>query len=298
LLYWPGTGQDWWDNGNIEITSWVFRSLVALDATDTRLAKVARWLVLNRQGNHWYSTRDTAFALFALTDYLKHTEELNPDFEATVTLNGKTQSRHFGRENLFDPEVEWVFKGKEIKAGNNLLDLTKLGAGNLYYTLIFTQYIGQNELSKLVTGSGLTIERNYYRLITEKDPHTGVITTSPSPNPTTNFRSGESILVRLKIRAPKAFEYFVIEDPLPAGCEGIDPGRLDPWEWDYWFSDREMRDEKAVFFAREIPAGVSTIEYYLRPQIPGDYHALPTQTYAMYNPTLRGSGDESRIRIK
>jgi uncharacterized protein YfaS (alpha-2-macroglobulin family) len=125
-----------------------------------------------------------------------------------------------------------------------------------------------------------------------------VITTSPSPNPIKDFRAGESILVRLIIRAPKDFEYFVIEDPLPAGCEGLEQGRLETWEWDYWFSDREMRDEKAVFFAREITAGVSTIEYYLRPQIPGDYHVMPTQAYSMYNPGLRGSGEENRVRIK
>jgi alpha-2-macroglobulin len=298
LIYWRGQGQDWWDNGNIEITTWAFKSLVALDANDSRLPKVARWLVLNRQGNHWYSTRDTAFALYALTDYLKHTQELNPDFEAQVTLNGKTRSRHFGKENLFDPEVEWVFKGGELKGGDNLLEIAKPGAGSLYYTLSFTQYVGKDEMNKLVTGSGISVERNYYRLINEKDPRTGVITTSPSPNPVRDFPAGESILVRLEIRAPKEFAYFVIEDPLPAGCEGIDQGRLDLWDWNYWFSDREMRDEKAVFFARKIPAGVSTIEYYLRPQIPGDYHVMPTQAYAMYNPDLRGSGEEDRVKIK
>jgi uncharacterized protein YfaS (alpha-2-macroglobulin family) len=89
-----------------------------------------------------------------------------------------------------------------------------------------------------------------------------------------------------------------VEDPLPAGCEVSDQGDLEPWEWDRWWSDMDVRDEKVAFFARRLSASTSTIEYHLRPQIPGDYHVMPTEVYDMYDPSLRGSGGETRVTLR
>jgi uncharacterized protein YfaS (alpha-2-macroglobulin family) len=299
LISWKGMSDEWGKSGEVETTALAFKALFALNPQDPRLFKATRWLVLNREGNHWCSTRDTAFVLYALTDFLKHSQELQPDYMATIRLNGKPLlQRQFTREDIFNPEVEVSVNEKEIRSGDNLLVFDKKGTGNLYYTLIFRQVIGQEELPKLITGAGISVQRDYYRMMSEKNPHSGVIVTSPSPNPTTEFRTGEAILVRLTINTPQAYEYVVIEDPLPAGCEVSERGDLERWEWDWWWSQMEVRDEKVAFFARRLPAGTSTLEYHLTPQIPGEYHALPTDVYSMYNPEIRGSGAETRVRLR
>jgi len=298
LAWWKGR-PGWGRGGDTETTGLALKALLAVNPNDRRLFKVVRWLVLNREGDGWVSTRDTAFILFALTDFLKHSQELTPDYEARLSLNGKTLlERRFTRVDLFAPEVEVKAGGRSLVRGDNLLDITKNGAGNLYYTLILRQFVGQGDLPEIITGAGITIARSYYRMVSARDPRTGVITTSPSPHAVADFRSGESILVRLKIASANQCEYVVVEDPLPAGCEVTERGELEPWEWDRWWSDLTVRDEKVAIFARRLPAGVSTIEYYLRPQIPGDYHVMPTQVYAMYNPDLRGSGAEARVRLR
>jgi hypothetical protein len=298
MLHWQGMG-DWGKAGDTETTAMALKALFALNPSDARMGKIVRWLALNREGNRWVSTRDTAFALFALTDYLKHSQELQPDYQASVTLNGKQLlNRRFTRADIFAPEVEIRVPARSLKQGDNLLAIGKEGAGRLYYTVILTQFVSQGEIKSLVTGAGITVRREYYSMVSAKDPRTGIITTTPSPNSTTEFRSGESILVRLKIYSPKEYSYVVAEDPIPAGCEITERGGLEPWEWDRWWSDMDARDEKMAVFFRNLPAGNSIVEYHLRPQIPGDFHVMPTQVYSMYNPDLHGSGEETRIILR
>ena len=300
LAHWPGASDPWeHGEGDVETTALAFRAVATLVPDDPRLDKVVRWLVLHRNGNCWESTRDTAFVLYAITDRLKRTRELTPDYQVTATLDGRRLlNRRITQADLFHPEIEVTVPRRDLRQGDNLLTLTKAGPGALYYTAIFTQFVGQEDMTDLVTGSGLALDRKYYRLQSGRDPRTRVITTFPSSEPTTDFRSGEPILVRLTIITPKPLEYMVIEDPLPAGCEVQERGDVEPWEWSQWYSDMEVRDEKVAFFARSLPAGKSTLEYHLRPQIPGEYHVMPTTTYDMYAPELRGSGAETRVRIR
>ena len=298
LVFWKG-GEDWGHGGDVETTALAFRALYQLQPNDPRLLRVVRWLVLNREGNHWVSTRDTAFVLFALTDFLKRSRELKPDYQAAVTLNGqRILTRRFTQADLFAPEVEVKMGGKSLRRGRNSLQLSKQGPGNLYYTLIFRQFVGQEDMTKLVTGAGISVSREYYRLESERDRRSGVITTAPAPRPTTSLRSGEAVLVRLAITSPREYEYVIVEDPIPAGCEVAEQGDLEPEEWDHWWSDVDVRDEKVAIFARRLPAGKSSIEYHLRPQIPGDYHVMPTEIYSMYNPDLRGSSAETRVSLR
>ena len=298
LISWKGRAG-WGKGGSVETTAMAFQALYALDPGDPRLLRVVRWLVLNREGNHWVSTRDTAFVLLALTDFLKGSRELQPDYRATVMVNGKVVlGRRFTASDLFAPEVEVRLAAEDLRMGENLVTFTKEGSGNLYYTLILRQFVGREDLAKVITGAGISVDREYHRLQRETDRRTGIITTRPSPRPTADLRSGEPVLVRLTIRAPHEYEYVIVEDPIPAGCEVAERGDLEPWEWDRWWSHMDVRDEKVAVFARRLPAGKSTIEYHLRPLIPGDYHVMPTEVYSMYNPDLRGSGAEHRVKVR
>ena len=52
------------------------------------LPKAALWLMNHRsQGWWWSTTKQTAMVIYGLTDYLKATNELNPNLTATVFVN-------------------------------------------------------------------------------------------------------------------------------------------------------------------------------------------------------------------
>ena len=73
-----------------EATALSLRALSKIKPDSQLLPSVARWLVSNRRNSHyWSSTKDTAFAIFGLIDYLKVSKELSPDYDLEVYLNGE-----------------------------------------------------------------------------------------------------------------------------------------------------------------------------------------------------------------
>jgi uncharacterized protein YfaS (alpha-2-macroglobulin family) len=264
-----------------------FQVVSAVTPDDPRLPKVVRWLVLNRSGNHWDSTRDTAQVLYAITDYLQRTKELAPDYQATITVGGReVLSRRFTTADVFSPELEVKVAAASLRRGDNLVSLRKEGPGTLYYTAIFTQYVTGGDQTDVVSGSGITVERQYFRLRTARDPSTRGTMTFTEAKSTTDLPSGEPILVRLIVNSPREQQYMVVEDPIPAGCEVSDRGDLEPWEWSWWYSDMEV-DEK-VAFARRARRPLHH-RAHLRPQIP----AIPrlADQGVLHDPSLRsGAG--------
>jgi len=63
------------------------------------------------------------------------------------------------------------------------------------------------------------------------------------------------------------------------------------------YSYIEPRDEKAAFFIGYMPQGTRAIRYRMRAEIPGEFHALPTNGYSMYAPDVRCLSDEWRAGI-
>ena len=119
-------------------------------------------------------------------------------------------------------------------------------------------------------------------------------------------RVGETVDVELTIIAPHDLYYVVVEDPLPAGAEAVDTslattsllepepelrrdegGRPFGWWW-RWYSRSEMRDEKVVLFAEQLPAGTYTYRYAFRATQPGTYRVIPTTAREFYFPEVFG----------
>jgi hypothetical protein len=117
--------------------------------------------------------------------------------------------------------------------------------------------------------------------------------------------------------------YLIVEDPFPAGTEGIDAslattsivgeqpeltrtdtlagtGRRNPWGGGYgwwWFSHSELRDEKAVLFATYLPKGTYEYTYSIRASVPGQFRVIPTHAAEMYFPEVFGRGDGGLFKV-
>ena len=109
------------------------------------------------------------------------------------------------------------------------------------------------------------------------------------------------IVVRLKLKGAAA-QRLMIEDPIPAGCEQVE--RVSSLNLDYtannwsdWYSSREFRDEKTVFFINQFD-GEMTFQYAMRVQIPGEFHINPARAELMYNPSVQSNTASARMLIK
>ena len=149
---------------------------------------------------------------------------------------------------------------------------------------------------------GIVLSREYYRL-------------DDSNTPVTQAAQGELLRGRLTVIAPKALHYVVIDDPLPAGLEGVDtslqtsPQGEQPeairWDdinetgWGWWYFDHlEMRDEKLVFSASYLPAGTYVFTYLVRASTPGVYNVIPPTGQEFYFPEVYGRGAGMSFEVK
>jgi alpha-2-macroglobulin len=287
----------WYDvPQDVESTAVVLKAAVAVTPKDPRLGGVVRWLLLRRHGGRWESTRDTAWILFALADYLKATGELNSDYNLTVLLNGK--QLHAEQVSPEDAPREETIIRVPLKdlAEANRVEVRKTGNGTAYYALQVTQQIRAPQFRAESTVPGLSIRREYFRLATRRDAG-GRAVVEAEKNPTGSARIGDRLLVRLRIHSDRPLEYLMLEDPLPAGLEVQDRGEVSYEEWSYWWSHMDVRDDRVTFFMRSLGKGDHVLEYYVRPEMSGTVRTLPAVLSDMYAPETRASTAETRLEV-
>jgi alpha-2-macroglobulin len=294
---WNGLDDEQFD-APVETTAYALMAALKLTPDDERIPKALRWILSVRKLNHWDSTRDTAMILYVMSEYLARSEELQPDFAVSLTHNGRTvETLRFDKSSLFQPEKEFTINSNEIGTGDNTIELTAQGRGVLYYTVELTQYVEVNQNPKARNAAGITVTREYRKFISRWNERSGTARNAVSKSSSTTFRTGDIVRVRLVVDSPRTYERVIVEDYLPAGCEPLDRGRMDPWEWMYWWVDRDVRDERVTFYVERLPKGRSELEYEFRAGVPGTYHAMPALVQAMYQPEVFASGVEHRVTV-
>ena len=306
--FWSGKAWHYnWQDDNVETTAFALKALLAARGDSKIVQQAVHWLIGQKRGSSWLSTKQSAIVIFALVDYLKLSKELQPDYTVTVAMNGSpVHSQQMTKEQLFDKEPSIEIKGDALKSGVNTLRIEKNGQGRLYCTARIRYYSKEENLE--AGAAGFSVRREYFKLVRtpkgdqyvyEKQPFGGTVA------------PGDELFVRVTLSSDGNYEYFMLEDPLPPGVEVVKDERnyriederdyqYDPWYygWRYWWASREVHDEKVAFFARSINAGTYTFTYIVRAQIPGRYHVMPAVGSLMYYPEVRGNSDETMLTIR
>ncbi|MEW6448876.1 MAG: MG2 domain-containing protein [Bacillota bacterium] len=295
-IYWESKTEEYYE-ASTETTALALTAVIKLTPADERTSKIVRWLTRQRRFNHWLSTRDTALVLYALSEYLALTRETNPDFTVTVSCNGEEiKTVRFDKDSLFAPEQEIRVDPGKVRTGENSVAFTVYGRGMLYYTVELKQFLEDSPPG--APRSGITVKREYRKLISRRDDKTGTISLQPAKFAATGFKNGDVVRVRLTVNSPRAYRHLIVEDYLPAGCEAFDRGRMELWEWSYWWVDRDVRDDRVTFYIETLPKGESVLEYEMRAGVPGTYRARPPLVEAMYRPDVAAHGVEQKVSVR
>ncbi|MBI3096887.1 MAG: hypothetical protein HYY93_01375 [Planctomycetes bacterium] len=302
--HWGREGGGWWYwyNDDIETNATILRAYLEVQPANPHVAPLARWLLNNRRGLRWKSTKDTAFAVNALCEYVKATGEINPDMTLTVLLDGKELRKvRVTKENLFAFDNRVILRSDAVGDGPHTLTFRKEGEGTLYYGAYLKYFTLEEDIT--AGGSEISLQRTYTRLIPKKvkkivdEKEVEALDYDRIPlQPGEVLTSGQELEVQIRVKCNEPYEYLVFEDPKPAGCEPVE--LVSGSRWGSLVQNMELRDEKVVFFVGLLPKGEHTIAYKCRAEIPGEFHAMPTQGSAMYAPRVRGTSDETRIRIQ
>jgi len=299
--HWEEAAADYWTmNTDTRSTAIVLAALARL-APDSGLApNVVRWLMVARKEGHWLSTQETAWSLIALTDWMVATGELEADYAYRVSLNqeklseGRVTAADVGETRKLQVKVADLLKDE---ANRLLIERAEpAGQGRLYYSLYLRYFLPVEDVKAL--NRGIIVARQYSPV---EDPERFV----------DGAEVGDVIQVKLTLIAPSSLHYLVVEDPLPAGCEGVDvslkttsvvgqPPELtrvgEDWGW-WWFSNTDMRDEKVVLFATYLPKGTYEYTYLMRASVPGEFLVMPANAYEMYFPEVFGRSDGGKFTV-
>ncbi len=290
---------DFSEVNDTEATALSLKALARINPQSPVMPKAARWLVSSRRNGYWWeSTKQTAFAIFGLTEYLKASQELSPDYAFEVYLNGEQILNHHvtAADAAQAQSVVVKRKGREVGAVNRVR-VVKRGRGMLYFSSTLDYYTGEEE-TQAQGNAELQLTREYLRLRIDESSGTPQWKLEPL---TGDVVSGDMLVVRLKLKGAAA-QRLMIEDPIPAGCEQVE--RVSSLNLDYttnswsdWYSSREFRDEKTVFFINQFD-GDMTFQYAMRVQIPGEFHINPARVELMYNPSVQSNTASARMLIK
>ncbi len=289
-------------NTNTRSTALALDAFMQIDPENGLLPNVVRWLVSARSGDAWETTQETAWSVMALTDWMAFTGELNPDYTFSAAVNGDTLAEGVASPDTVKETTALRVAVADLLAGeaNRLLIERSDGPGNLYYTARLNVYLPVPEIEP--ANRGIILERRY------------VMAGDETGTPITEARVGDTVQVRLTIIAPNDLNYAVIEDPIPAGTDAVDPNlntsqqigtrpelnRTDPlsqgWGW-WWFSRTEFRDEKVVLYASYLPAGTYEFVYTLQVGLEGVYNVIPPTGQEFYFPEVYGRGAGSVFTV-
>ncbi len=283
---------DFVEENDIEATALSLKALTGIKPGSPLLAPAARWLVSNRKnGFYWNSTKDTAFAIYGLIDYLQVSKELTPNYQLEVYLNGEAVLV----EHISSASQALVVKRKGLEVQNsNQVRIVKRGRGSIYFNGALNFYTGEQEVAARGY-SDLNITREYRRLRVVQDGYKLKWAVEPL---TGELKSGDLIVVSLHVKGGKA-RHLMIEDPIPAGAEQIDSlGSMNldysDRSWSSWYSSREFRDNRTVFFLDSF-SGETTLQYAMRIQVPGEFVIAPARVELMYQPEIEANTSSSKM---
>ncbi len=300
-------------HSSVQTDAIALMALLEVDPTDTALPKVMAGIMAGRdpqRGGRWSTTHANAWALLAANRYFETVEAAEPDYTARVWLDEQLSGEHtFAGRSM--TSVEQRLPMAQLQgAPTRSLVLGKQGPGKLYYRMGLRY--APKDLAVPARDQGFLVYREYEAL-----PPGGA---APDPaavqkleDGSWQVKAGTNVKVTLTVVARDRAHYVVVDDALPAGFEGQNPRfvtsvaarneasrTVSPtrWWWPWWrFDHTDMRDDRMLLFADNMPAGVYTYSYTARATTLGMFQLPPVKAEAMYEPERFGHSATSTVRV-
>ena len=334
--HWGEDGIYWrWSDGGVESTAFALRAILAIDPKNKLVEPVSNWLIKNRRGAQWNSTRDTAITVLAMNDYLRASGELTPELEYELQVNGKSIiTKKLSAEDVLGAPSRIAIDRQLIRDGSNDIRIIRKGTsntGSLYFAAEATFFSLEEPVPP--SGNEIFVRRDYYKLVPKPTLLKGYVYDRVPIADGGSVASGERVEVIMTVEAKNNYEYLIFEDLKPAGLDAVEVrsgesvfakemkarainrtfgaggkaasavqtlqanGDPDDYTGRTRWVYQELRDRKVALFIDHLPEGVWEIRYDLRAETPGRFHALPVMGSAMYVPEIRANSGELRLSV-
>lgn len=322
-VHWQDSNPGWrsWSSPNFTTAVVVF-ALARLDPAAQALPGAVRYLILNRhpQGS-WNSSYESAWALLALVETARGTDDLQSSYAFSADLNGSPlmTGQADGPAAAIHPVTSALPLSSLRPESPNVLSISHgEGSGSLYYRAYLA--VSRPAQDAQAVSRGITISRQYFRGGQDCrreacPPVTGASLDDPQP-----------LLVRLTVTLPEDMHYLVVEDRVPAGVEILNPilktaqqnfslfeqpvgeeSEPEPYAvdnpfsrgWGWWlFQNPQVSSDRIRWVVDYLPAGTYELTYRVTPFLAGEFQLIPARAYQNYFPEVEGYSSGGILAIQ
>ena len=244
--------------------------------------------LFSRRGNgHWSTTQANAWSVLALSTYVRQIETGDKNARGEVRWSSANASFTVSESKPLST-ASFPIEGN---GSSEPIRITKTG-GKVYTEMTAEARPKLREQPR--QNRGYTITRQYAKLDDD-----GKLSAAE------NLRVGDRVLVTLNIEVPRRATYLAVADPLPGVFEAINPvfksQEVGPGEsiGTEWVSDyKELRTDRALFFADILYPGRYTLRYLARVIAAGDALAPSAKIEEMYHPERMGTTETMRVHTE
>lgn len=285
--YFAPEPQSWiWYNDTLTTQTVTLKTLLEMRPDSDKIDPMTQWLLFNRQVNDWSDSKAAAQAVFTLLDVMKAKGALSLPTTYQIDWAGEQKTLKF---EPFDwtEDLQFTRTGAEVSPAAFTASVAKQSKMTDFASL---SAVYQTADAKASPKGVINVSREYFLIKKQGDE----VQLRPVKD-LSEVSVGDEIKVRLTITTDSAFEYVHLQDPKPAGFES--DGLLSGWSWTTVRSYRENRDAATNFFINWLPHGTLTLDYVLRPTVPGQFHAQPAQVQSMYAPEFGAHSASETLNI-
>ena len=287
----PSAANDEWFGCSARDTAIRLLAWVQHRPEDPIVDKLVADLMGDRRDAHWTTTQGNAWALLALTEYAARVEKKLNAAQGTITWGAQSAPFQLG-ENA--SVWEHTFTLTSDLAATPLV-LANPSKGRLYTQV---KIESRSQVAKQPRQDrGFNLQRSY-----------ALLDDNNQPQDLKNLRVGDRVLVTLTLGVRQAAHWLAIDDPLPATLEAVNPEfktqqakadaptapNASAPDNNWIINFRELRTDRALFFADYVPPGDYTLRYVARVRAAGEVTAPSPKAEEMYHPDRFGlSASES-----
>ncbi len=290
-FYWTPEKYSWvWYSDSLEKHSFFLKALMELKPSDKRIPGMVQWILFNRKGTVWKSTKASASAIYALLDFMQKSGALTSDDNFKVLWSGTTTTFSVKPDDFLEKPIKIHKTGGDAVEFEPDITIEKSGKGIAFASL--TMIYSTDEIPEESAQGLLNVERKYFLREKQDDGkyHLKELKTN------SEIKVGDQLEVQLKINTRSQFEYMHLLDPKPAGFEA--ETLLSGWKWSPLPYYEEPRDSLTNMFISWLPHGEFIVKYRLKPTKAGVYRAGAAILQSMYAPEMTAHSAGFVIRVK
>ena len=277
-VYWTMEKYSWvWYSDSVEKHAFFLKMLQELRPTDKRIPGMVQWLLFNRKGNVWKSTKASSAAVYALLDYLNRSGALSSKEVFSLSWGDTSESVTVNPDDWLEEPLRWIETGFDITPAKTTAVVKKDGKGIAFASM--TWIYSTDRLPEASAPGLLLLDRKFFRRVKEGDAyHLKPVASGDE------VLVGDEVVVQLKVNAKSQFEYMHLKDLKAAGFEA--ETLLSGWKWSPLPCYEEPRDSLTNFFVSWLPQGEYILSTTLRPTKPGTYRIGAATLQSMYAPEM------------